>query len=461
MFKPTFALPASLSEWVPFIALLARLLSPATADLSFLILAVYALRGRLEAIQALALSWLFIMLNSGLVPEVTYAEIGRYVVLLGAALSLVRGQVVKSGRTDGSFMAFTIFLGVFFIVHALVLSVMPDVSILKAFSWMVTMTTLISAWRGLTSEKSALLQSWLIGFLIIILLSSLPFVAIRSIGYMRNGSGFQGILSHPQAFGPVMALLGALILGWLLAQKRPPWTAIVLMLVCLGMIVMSEARTAGIALVLGAGFALFFVSFLSGNSLTKLAPALRSQRFQMLIIVGFFAAVAMSSQLGAMANKFITKGGKVQVSGLVEAYDDSRGFKIDEMLENIGAQPFSGIGFGIASDSDAMNVKHDPLLGLPVGASIEKGVMPLAVLEEVGVPGLILVSIWLLMLLQRAAARGVATLCVAMVVLLMNMAESVLFSPGGMGMLSLILLAWATAKPLEYPARSLGSNTYV
>jgi hypothetical protein len=452
MFKRTFALPSSLSDWVPFIALLARLLSPATADLSFLILAVYALRGRPQAIQALALSWLFIMLNSALAPQATYAEMGRYMVILGAALSIVWRKASMTSRIDGRFMALTIILGMFFVVHALVFSAMPDVSILKAVSWMVTMTTLISAWRGVTSEQSALLQSWLTGFLIIILLISLPFVAIPSIGYLRNGSGFQGILSHPQAFGPVMALLGALLLGWLLTQKRPPWKAIALVLVCLGLIVMSEARTAGIALVFGVGFALFSVSFLSGKSLPKLAPALRSQRFQVLILFGFFVALALGSQLGAVANQFITKGGRAQVSGLVEAYDDSRGFKVDEMLENIGAQPFSGIGFGIASDPDAMNVTRDPFLGLPMGASVEKGVMPLAVLEEVGVPGFILVGIWIFSLLHRAAVRGVATLSVTMVILFINMGESVLFSPGGMGMLSLILLAWATATPMEQPA---------
>ena len=459
--KPTFILPASLSDWVPFIALVARLLSSATADLSFLILAVYALRGRQQAIHALAFSWLFVMLNSGLAPETTYAEIGRYVVLLGAALSIARRKVYIPSRVDSRFTALTIFLGMFFVVHALVLSAMPDVSILKAVTWTVTMTTLISAWRGLTSEQSVLLQSWLIGFLIIILLSSLPFVAIPSIGYLRNGSGFQGILDHPQVFGSVMGLLGALILGWLYTQKRPPWMAIALVLGCLCLIVMSEARTAGIAFVFGVGLALFSVSFHSGKSLSQMAPALRSKRFQLLIFVGFLAALAMGWQLGEVSNKFITKSGRANVSGLVEAYQDSRGFKIDEMYKNIRAQPFSGIGFGIASDPYTMNVIRDPFLGLPVGASVEKGVMPLGVLEEVGVPGFILVGIWLLSILQRAAARGTATLSVALVVIFMNMGESTLFSPGGMGMLSLILLAWATAKPMEQPARSLVLNSYV
>jgi len=461
MSKPTFALPASLSDWLPFVALLARLLSPATADLSFLILAIYALRGRPQAIQALAFSWLFIMLNSGLAPEAAYATIGRYVVLLGAALSIARRRVLKRGRIEGRFMVLTIVLGAFFVVHALVFSAMPDVSILKAVTWTVAMTTLVSAWSGLSPNQSELLQRWFMGFLIIILLSSLPFVAIPSIGYLRNGSGFQGILNHPQAFGPVMALLGALMLGWMLTQKRPQWRAIALVLVCLGLILMSEARTAGVALVLGVGFALLSVSFLSGKSLAVLAPAMRSRRFLLLLFVGLFAAVVMGSQLGKVSNQYISKSGRSQASGLAEAYDDSRGLKIYEMMKNIELQPFSGIGFGIASDLYDMDVVLDPFLGLPLGASVEKGVMPLAVLEEVGVPGFLIVGIWIVTLLQLAAVRGIVTLCVAMVALLMNLGESVLFSPGGMGMLTLILLASAASKPMEQPVRSLGSNSYV
>lgn len=456
--KHPFTFPHSLIDWVPFIALVARLLNSVSADLSFLILAVYALGGRAQTIQALALSWLFIMLNPAVAPNAAYGDIGRYAVLLAAALSIARRKVIYLGRNDGSFMALTILLGAFFIVHSLVFSAMPDVSVLKAVSWTVMMTTLIAAWSGLTPDESSRLQSWLMGFLIIILLVSLPFLAIPSIGYMINGSGFQGILNHPQVFGLVMALLGALIFGWQLVQKHPPVKAIALVLVCFGLIVMSQARTAGVALVLGVVFSVYSVSFLSGKSLRILAPALSSQKFQMLILVGFFVAVVFSAQLGTGINQFVNKGGLKQSGGIIEAYDESRGFLMDKMLENIGAEPLFGIGFGIASDPYARYVGRDPIFGLPVNAPVEKGVMPLAVLEEVGVPGFILVGIWIIALLRRAATRGVATLSVTMVALLINMGESVLFSPGGFGMLLLILLAWASVKPKEPVACSLRST---
>lgn len=455
--KQTFTLPLSFIDWVPFIALAARLLSSATADLSFLILAVYAFRGRPQTIQALALSWLFIMLNPAIAPNAALGEIGRYAVLFAGVLFIALRKRVKLGRTDSSFMIMTILLGTYFFAHSLIFSAMPDVSILKAVTWMVSMATLIAAWSGLTLDQSLLLQRWLMGFLIIILLSSLPFLAIPSVGYLTNGSGFQGILNHPQAFGLVMALFGALVLGWVLAQKHPRLKDIVLMLGCFGLIVMSEARTAGFALVFGVGFAVFSVSLLSGKPLSLLAPALRSQRFLLLIFIGFLVAVVMSSQLDEVINQFIHKGGQAQGGGLIEAYDESRGFKMDEMLENIEAQPFYGIGLGVASNPNYRYVGRDPVFGLPVKAPVEKGVMPLAVLEEVGIPGFILVGIWIMALLRHATARGVSTLSVVMVGLFLNMGEFTLFAPGGFGMLLLILFAWASAKPNEPLACSLRS----
>ena len=116
------------------------------------------------------------------------------------------------------------------------------------------------------------------------------------------------------------------------------------------------------------------------------------------------------------------------------------------MWENIEAQPWRGIGFGLASDPATMVVDRDPILDLPTGATIEKGVMPIAVLEELGAFGFIAVMLWLWMLISRAArGGGMTALAVFYTALLLNMGESVLFSPGGMGLLFLILIGWAAS----------------
>jgi hypothetical protein len=143
---------------------------------------------------------------------------------------------------------------------------------------------------------------------------------------------------------------------------------------------------------------------------------------------------------------YISKSGRADATSIAEAYEVSRGPKIEDMWVNIQDKPFLGIGFGIASKPEQMLVVRDPLLGLPISAAVEKGVLPVAVLEELGALGLQLVALWLWNLIRRAARRGGFTsLTVLFVALLINMGESVLFSPGGMGLLVLIMIGWASS----------------
>lgn len=123
----------------------------------------------------------------------------------------------------------------------------------------------------------------------------------------------------------------------------------------------------------------------------------------------------------------------------------SRGDLIRDMWVNVREKPLTGIGFGIASRAEEMVVIRERLFGLPVGASIEKGVMPIAVLEEIGIPGFVFVSLWVVMLLRRAAKNGLSALAVVLTALFLNMGEYTFYSPGGLGLIVLVLLGWAVA----------------
>src|SRR5690606_8938271 len=113
------------------------------------------------------------------------------------------------------------------------------------------------------------------------------------------------------------------------------------------------------------------------------------------------------------------------VESFAEAYSKSRGGLIDRMFENINENPLTGIGFGIASIPEEMNIERDPVFGLPIGAAIEKGVMPIALIEELGAPAAIIVAIWIFILIRRAAFNSVTALSVSVTVLLINMGENV------------------------------------
>lgn len=432
--------PSGTTLWIPLLAIIFRLASSNTASVSYFILALYALRGRVQAIQALALSWLFSMISSGIAPAAPMASIGRYAVFLTAAVSVL---VFTRNRPNIVTLA-TVLLGLFYVVHSLFFSSIVDVSVLKAASWSVVVVTLIEAWAGLTSDVRSRLVEQVFGLLTILMILSIPMIFLP-VGYLRNGTGFQGVFSHPQVLGPTMALLGTWAAGQMLAQRQPSWSLFALVGSCLIIVLLSEARTAGIALVLGIGIGVVMVTSRLVRDKGVALPGIRSTRFQLIVVLALLGLVFTSSSVNSLITNYLTKSDRAQISGIRDAYQDSRGGLIERMWANIEEDPWIGIGFGIASDPREMEIERDPLLGLPVSASIEKGVLPLAVLEEVGIYGFVLTALWISILFSRATRGGIVPTAVSLTALLLNLGESTLFSPSGFGLLPLILLGWAFA----------------
>lgn len=434
---------ASLWVYAPLLmALVLRVMPGGIGNVSYLLLAGYALLGRAHAIRALAMLWLFNMLG---VPAPSAASVGRYAVLFAAAASaLLYSEFLSKRPKLRPFTQATVFLGLFLIVHSLLFSPIVDVSALKALSWTLAMATLVSAWSGLSPGERLQVEHQLFWGLVLVLLVSLPMAALP-FGYQRNGSGFQGILNHPQAFGPTMALLGAWAAARMFGEAKPGWWLLGLAGACVILVLMSQARTAGLAMVGGVALSILIAPSFAGRSIGRMVPGLRSKRLWTVIGAMLIVGVAFAPRIAETVGYYITKAGRVEASSFAEIYDRSRGRLMNAMLENIAEQPLTGIGFGIASEPWTMEVSRDPFLGLPTGASIEKGVTPLMVLEEVGIFGAMLVALWLFRLLRSGARSGLAPFAVCSTALLLNMGEATLFSPGGLGLLPMILLAWAYA----------------
>lgn len=155
-------------------------------------------------------------------------------------------------------------------------------------------------------------------------------------------------------------------------------------------------------------------------------------------------------------NNFITKSGRAGDSmSLAEAYDKSRDGLIKKLLENIQNNPVKGIGFGIASDPFEMIIERDSVIGLPVGAPIEKGVLPLAIIEDLGLVGALFVFIWFWLIIKRSALNGITPLSLVLTILFLNLVESTFFSPGGLDGLLLIFITWASIRKLEIKVKKM------
>ena len=96
------------------------------------------------------------------------------------------------------------------------------------------------AWSNLNLAQHEYMQRWILGFLLTVAILSIPTYFFPEVAFRRSGTGFQGIINHPQIFGPVMAILGALILGKLLIEKRPSWGHLFLFFSIFILIILTE-----------------------------------------------------------------------------------------------------------------------------------------------------------------------------------------------------------------------------
>ncbi|WP_424929908.1 hypothetical protein [Amaricoccus tamworthensis] len=415
-----------------------RLSSTPGAALAYLALAAFSLLGTRQALQALALLWLQAMLSPGLAPEVPSAL--RYVVLFPASASII----LRSGLALKPLPAATLLMGLFLVMHSLVFSTMPEVSLLKAGVWTLVTFAILSGWSNLPPEAADRLSLQILAGLALILLVSLPLVA-SPLGYLRNGTGFQGILKHPQYFGPMVAILGVWSLTRYLSGQGRPWLNALLGPLCMTAIVLSESRTAGLAFLLGLALGLGVLPFYRRTPLKRLAPAITAWTTWVPVVAALALAVVFLPNIVDATEHFLTKSGRSSADNLLEAYDSSRGALIDRMLHNIRLHFPFGIGFGVASDPSDLIVIRDPFFGLPVSSSVEKGVIYLAIIEETGLMGVLLAIGWIVLLIRKSADGGLVVFSVTVMALLLNLGEAVLFSPGGFGLLPLLLYGWTHA----------------
>lgn len=415
-----------------------RILGESNAVLAYLLVAGYSLFGRIAAIQALTISWFLTVLNPGIAPDASGLAAGKFLVIFSAAISVGIRAVLSRPKFIKKFNFATLMLGLMVVIHSFFFSFEMDVSILKVSAWLTVILTLLSAWQNIDDESRTVLFNQIENFLTFIVVLSFPLLAIPGIGYLRNDVGFQGLLNHPQAFGPTVALLGALVGGKVLSSNITKWKDVFVFAICLVMVVLSGARTAGFAMLIGLAATIAFGPILVRRTRMSFMPGLKSRKFWTFLAIGFLVISIAGSFFVEHISTYVFK--RAEGSTLIDAAEASRGGLVLEMISNIEARPLVGIGFGVSSRPSEMEIVRDGFLGLPLSTAVEKGVMPIAVIEELGIICAAAVFLWLLLVLKICSAKGAQKLVLVMTLLLINLGESMLFSVGGMGMILIILM---------------------
>ena len=410
---------------------------------AFALLVVHAARGCQQAFQALFLSWLFASLNPALFPLMGDVELIRVLILVVAAIRTTVES--RSHLMSAMPRRVTIPLLVFLVIcfaNSIFVSPLPTLSLLKTLLFGLTSLSVLGMWVRVDLLREGI-DAWLLAALTLVVLASVPLIFF-GMGYEINDRGFQGILNHPQHFGIMVALLATWQLGVILTKRLFSVWRILLLGLFVTVLYISEARTGMLAFTLGT-LAAGVISLFSHRSelrrvLADMPRIFRAVAGGMMIIL---AIVFFQGLLQGLENA-VFKGDAD--STLAENFSGSRGMLIERALNNFVEHPLFGSGFAMPTFLELLEVRYDPLFGIPVSASVEKGVLPAAVLEELGIVGA-LSFLWLIYALVRQVVRHGAYHMIGLMIcaLTINLGESVLFSPSGFGLLVWLIIGMTVA----------------
>lgn len=409
-------------DWLVPLALAVAMV-PDGVFVSILLLILLIFKGRgLDALAGLVL----VVLGNPVLFRISGVEIVRYVPLLLGIAVLWPGLKITNVAVAWALAL----VGALLTFNVVAVSALPSISLFKGVLFMGVLWTLFNTQRvdfeGFASRVDR--------FIPLFLLVSIPTYFIPSVGFARNGLGFQGIMNQPQAFGVTVALFAAWLLHRIWTRRvtiSPPLTVLAIAGL-LGCILLSGARTS----LLG-----FIIAFL----LTWLIQMLRSsRRLGLKIVLGLTIGglgVGIVTQ-SATLSTFLFKRGSAE--NVLEAADNSRGFLVRRSLDNFEAQPFLGMGFGTPSLLDEADITYAPIINVPISVALEKGIWLSATLEEQGVVGmaalLLFFAIFAIYCLRSGCYMGIPMLGF---LLGSNLGEMTMFSMGGLGLLQWVLVMTA------------------
>lgn len=335
----------------------------------------------------------------------------------------------------------------------------PEISYLKIVNFVAFILGIWIGTRNLqrTPVEMNRLRVFMLGVSIFVILGSFGTLAFPSVAYFQNMgsviqeagieyadevfratkqdigiSYFAGVTGQSQCLGPMLAaLMNWVIADMLFVEKRlAPFHAL-LVVIGLGELVLTHSRTGMLAFACGAAILSSYVL-----KRVNLARRLRA-RVRNLVFMGcflFFCAAIVAQIRGGGVTSFIRKGNEVATGGeasLWGALTASRQGLIEQNMFDFNHNPLLGCGFQVAYYHQFAFAHHK---GLILSAPIEKGILPLMVLGEGGVVGLVVFLGFLLAFYVGCAKKRLfVTMALFTVLVMSNFGEADFFSPGGIG----------------------------
>ena len=331
---------------------------------------------------------------------------------------------------------------------------MPLISYLKIAQFVLFLIGLLFVTRMLQQSDEGLYQLRCIfmAMAIVFLWGSIFSGLIPSIGYsmtidrmaaygiemtgedLASDEGmrlFNGLTCHSQMLAPTVAMMAAWVLcDMLLVERRFTILHAVVLVAAPILLYVSRSRGGLLDIV-----AVMLMAIFVCVPRAQLAMAVKSRLMQLLFLAAAaLVAIGVIGQIRSQTlSKWLRKTDDVRgdTRSLKEAFTGSRQFLIEYNLSDFKLNPMFGKGFQVMR---GMEQAYRAKLITWYSASVEKGVTPYVILGETGLVGtgvfLIFMCVFYGTCLKR---RYLALLTLFTCMLVTNLADSTLFSPGGMG----------------------------
>jgi hypothetical protein len=348
---------------------------------------------------------------------------------------------VESTESYARLIMYWVAITAVLLANSFLVSSLPSTSAFKTVGFSLGLLCVIRL-AMLTRNQNDEMLLFLAQLGIAVFITSVPLLG-SSAGYSRNGSGFNGILYHPQALGVFLVMTGAAAFAAGCKAPRLSRVLIASGIAQWSLIFFTGARTALVAIALG-GTVYLFETAVRGIKYSRLrylpAPVIA------IAITGLILVVTVSPGLREGFTAFIQKGDEqslVSVDNPEVALDESsRGGQIFDALKLAGEHPLFGYGFGVDPGSQSnMDANGSQLGGIPLSAPVEQGFLPLATIAQIGIVGSLFVLAFLLSVYRLARVESGETSALFVAVLGVNLGEMIFYSVGGLGILMWVLLA--------------------
>lgn len=445
---------------VPVLLVALRIASSPSSAMAYIVAAVWSLTGRRQAILSLFFLWLFNNTSHPLFGAPLMGAVLRYVVLFAASVSVfIRGPGRGGGTTNTLLLAMSGLMCALITAHSFVFSRTPEISVLKSLTFALAFMTSLCGWAWMSPRERGKCEAIVFGSLVMIMVLSVCSLLTGGRAYLGSTSFFQGVLVHSQTLGVVAAVTVTPTIVLALIARPFRWWRVVAVGAALVCLYLSQSRAGLLGALLGLSVVASVGVIRSALSIATRNPRVVRSRLVWLAGGLMLALIFAGGSIYRRAVEFTLKRGKnieELTSESLEASAEERLKRLDVMLANVAQHPVEGIGFGIASNESLVGIMaRDPIFNLPIMATVEKGFMPAAVLEELGIPLGSLILAWLVVLGFFSSRGGSLPLVVYVTVLCSNFGESAFFSAGGNGTLLMILANWAVTETSR--ARPVGS----